>query len=89
MSYNPSNYDLPRNDKDQGLKRTPKVEKKIESNEAVIPSHKPNNEAANADFEVLDTVESRMDISHGKLSSDEEEKDNEVSYDLERDEFDN
>jgi hypothetical protein len=42
---------------------------------------------AEANFEILDTVESRMDISNNRGSS-EEEKDNEVSYDLDRDEFD-
>lgn len=51
-----------------------------------MPSLQPPLQVSAANFEVLDTVESRMDESNNQGSS-EEEKDHEVSYDLDRDDF--
>lgn len=52
-----------------------------------VPSLQPQFDSAQPNFEILDTVESRMDISNVQGFS-EEEKDHEVSYDLDRDELD-
>lgn len=84
-SYNPSNYEKSFEKKTENDKKPLKVPSK-NTNEDNVPSLSPPIQVGAANFEVLDTVESRMDISNNPGSS-EEEKDHEVSYDLDRDDF--